>query len=418
MTYDVVRSERAERPVLSSRLAGMGTTIFSEMSALAVATGAVNLGQGFPDSAGPLEVTEAAVAAIRAGHNQYPPGPGTLELRAAIAAHQRRFYGLEVDPVHGVLVTAGATEAIAAAMLSLVEPGDEVVALEPYYDSYAATIAMAGGIRVPVTLRPPDFSVDLGALRAAVTRRTRLLLVNSPHNPTGAVLTRAELSAIAELAVERDLLVVTDEVYEHMALDGEHVPLSTFPGMAERTLTISSAGKTFSVTGWKVGWASGPAELVRAAATAKQFLSFAGGAPFQPGVVAGLGLPDAYFEGMAADLRARRDFLCDGLAGAGFEVFRPRGTYFVTTDVRALGYEDGLAFCRDFPRRAEVVAVPCSVFYDDPAAGRSLVRFTFCKQPAVLAEAVNRLSRAFRGTAGAGSDGDGVGRGVGGEGER
>jgi N-succinyldiaminopimelate aminotransferase len=398
VTYDVVRAElsqRAVRPVLASRLAGMATTIFTEMSALAVATGSVNLGQGFPDSDGPLAVTEAAVAAIRAGHNQYPPGPGTLELRAAIAAHQRRFYGLDVDPVHGVLVTAGATEAIAAAMLSLVEPDDEVVALEPYYDSYAATIAMAGGVRVPVTLRPPDFALDLAALRAAVTRRTRLLLLNSPHNPTGAVLTRGELAGIAELAVERDLLVVTDEVYEHMALDGDHVPLATFPGMADRTLTISSAGKTFSVTGWKVGWASGPVELVRAAATAKQFLSFAGGAPFQPGVIAGLQLPDTFFAGLAADLRAKRDVLCDGLAAAGFEVLRPRGTYFVTTDVRGLGYEDGLAFCRELPHRAGVVAIPCSVFYDDPTAGRSLVRFTFCKQPAVLAEGVNRLTRAF-----------------------
>jgi N-succinyldiaminopimelate aminotransferase len=392
MTHEVVQPSR---PVLASRLTGMGTTIFAEMSALAVATGAVNLGQGFPDTDGPPEVTEAAVAAIRAGRNQYPPGPGTLELRAAIAAHQRRFYGLEVDPVHGVLVTAGATEAVAAAMLALIEPGDEVVALEPYYDSYAAMIAMAGGVRVPVTLRPPAFAVDLAALRTAVTARTRLLLVNSPHNPTGAVLNRTELGVIAELAVARDLIVVTDEVYEHMALDDEHVPLATFPGMADRTLTISSAGKTFSVTGWKVGWASGPVELVRAAATAKQFLSFAGGAPFQPGVVAGLELPDSYFHGLRAGLRSRRDLLCDGLATAGFEVFRPRGTYFVTTDVRSLGYDDGLTFCRDLPRLAGVVAIPCSVFYDDPLAGRSLVRFTFCKQPAVLAEGVERLARAF-----------------------
>jgi len=392
VTYDVVRTGR---PVLANRLAGLGTTIFAEMSALALATGAVNLGQGFPDTDGPTEVTEGAVAAIRGGHNQYPPGPGSLELRSAIAAHQLRFYGLDIDPVHGVLVTAGATEAIAAAMLSLVEPGDEVVALEPYYDSYAATIAMAGGVRVPVTLRPPDFAVDVSALRLAVTPRTRMLLVNSPHNPTGAVLRRTELAAIAELAVERDLIVVTDEVYEHMALDDEHLPLATFPGMADRTLSISSAGKTFSVTGWKVGWASGPLELVRAAATAKQFLSFAGGAPFQPGVVAGLELPDSYFHGLRADLRAKRNFLCDGLAAAGFEVFRPRGTYFVTTDVRSLGYDDGVTFCRELPERAGVVAIPCSVFYDDPEAGRSLVRFTFSKQQAVLAEGVERLTRSF-----------------------
>lgn len=381
----------------ASRLSGLGTTIFTEMSALALETGAVNLGQGFPDTDGPPPVLEAAVEAVRGGRNQYPPGWGAPDLRAAVAAHQRRFYGLAVDPATEVLVTVGATEAVAVAMLGLVEPGDEVVALEPYYDSYAAMVAMAGGTRVPVTLRPPDFALDVDALRAAVTPRTRLLLVNTPHNPTGAVLSRADLEAVAALAVEHDLLVVTDEVYEHMVLDGEHVSLASLPGMWERTVTISSAGKTFSVTGWKVGWAVGPTSLLAALATAKQFLTFSGAAPLQPAVAVGLALPDTFYAGLVASLRAKRDRLCDGLSSAGFEVFRPRGTYFVTTDVAPLGYADGLAFCRDLPRLAGVVAVPCSVFYDDPATGASLVRFAFCKRDEVLAEAVARLIRAFAG---------------------
>jgi N-succinyldiaminopimelate aminotransferase len=380
------------RPVLASRLSGTGTTIFAEMSQLAVDTGAVNLGQGFPDTDGPAEVSEAAVEAIRSGVNQYPPGPGTPELRAAIAAHQNRFYGLDVDPGSQVLVTAGATEALAAALLALVEPGDEVVALEPFYDSYAAGIAMAGGVRVPVTLRAPDYRLDVDALRAAVTPSTRLLLVNTPHNPTGTVLTRSELEAVAAVAVKHDLLVVTDEVYEHMVFDGEHVPLATLPGMWERTVTISSAGKTFSFTGWKIGWATGPAELVTAVRTAKQFLTYVNGAPFQPAVAVGLGLPDDYFAGLRDGLRAKRDRLCDGLASVGFDVFVPQGTYFVTTDIRPLGHEDGLEFCRQLAHRAGVVAIPCQVFYDDLSEGRHLVRWAFCKRDEVLDEAVRRLA--------------------------
>lgn len=380
------------RPVLASRLSGTGTTIFAEMSQLAVDTGAVNLGQGFPDTDGPVEVSEAAVEAIRSGVNQYPPGPGTPGLRAAVAAHQQRFYGLEVDPASQVLVTAGATEALAAALLALVEPGDEVVALEPFYDSYAAGIAMAGGVRVPVTLRAPDYRLDVDALRAAVTPRTRLLLLNTPHNPTGTVLTRAELDAVAAVAVEHDLLVVTDEVYEHMVFDGEHVPLATLPGMWERTVTISSAGKTFSFTGWKIGWVTGPAELVTAVRTAKQFLTYVNGAPFQPAVAVGLGLPDEYFTGLCDGLRAKRDRLCDGLASVGFDVFVPQGTYFVTTDIRPLGHEDGLGFCRELAHRAGVVAIPCQVFYDDLSEGRHLVRWAFCKRDEVLDEAVRRLA--------------------------
>ena len=386
-------SSHTRSDVLAQRLHGLGTTIFAEMSALAVATGAVNLGQGFPDTDGPAEIAEAAVAAIRGGQNQYPPGPGIPDLRLAIAEHQQRFYGLTVDPDAEVVVTTGATEAIAAALLGLVDPGDEVVALEPFYDSYAACIAMAGGRRVPVTLRAPDFRLDVDRLRAAVTERTRLILLNTPHNPTGTVLTRAELQAVADLAVERDLLVVTDEVYEHMTYDVEHVPLASLPGMWDRTLTISSAGKTFSFTGWKVGWAIGPAPLVRAVLTAKQFLTFVSGAPLQPAVAVGLRLPDSYFTRLAASLHAKRDRLCAGLRSVGFEVFEPAGTYFVTADVRPLGHEDGVAFCRDLPTRCGVVAIPHKVFYDDVAAGRPLVRFAFCKRDEVLDEAIDRLSR-------------------------
>jgi len=373
-------------------MAPMGTTIFAEMSAMAVATGSVNLGQGFPDTDGPAVVAEAAAAAIMAGRgNQYPPGPGVPELRRAIAAHQQRFYGLEVNPDTEVLVTAGATEAIAASLLALTEPGDEVIAFEPYYDSYAACIALAGAVRVPVTLRPPGFRPDLDALRAAITPRTRLILLNSPHNPTGAVFSRAELTAIAGLAIEHDLLVITDEVYEHMVFDGEHVPIVTLPGMAGRTVTISSAGKTFAFTGWKIGWVTGSAELVTAVRTVKQFLTFVNGGPFQYAVAEGLALPDSYYAQLNGDLRARRDLLCDGLAEAGFAVYRPAGTYFVTTDISSLGETDGIAFCRALPQRAGVVAIPAAVFYDDAKAGESLVRFAFCKKPGVLAEALTRL---------------------------
>lgn len=388
-------SSRSARPPLNRRLAEFGTTIFAEMSALAVRTGSINLGQGFPDTDGPDEVREAAVRALRDGRgNQYPPGPGVPELRTAIAAHQRRRYGLTYDPDTEVLVTAGATEAIAAALLGLLEPGDEVVALEPYYDSYAACIAMAGGRRVPVTLRPGDgsFRLDLDELRDAVTDRTRLLLINTPHNPTGTVLTRQELTAIAELAVERDLLVVTDEVYEHLVFDdAEHLPLATFPGMRERTVTIGSAGKSFSFTGWKVGWVTSTPELVSAVRSAKQFLTYVSSGPFQYAVAEALALPDAYFAAFRADMLAKRDLLAAGLAEAGFEVFRTAGTYFITTDIRPLGESDGFAFCRALPERAGVVAIPNAVFYDHREAGAPFVRFAFCKRGELLQEAIERL---------------------------
>jgi N-succinyldiaminopimelate aminotransferase len=385
------------RPPLNRRLAEFGTTIFAEMSALAARTGSINLGQGFPDTDGPEEIREAAVRALREGRgNQYPPGPGVPELRTAVGDHQRERYGLVYDPDTEVLVTAGATEAIAAALLALVEPGDEVVALEPYYDSYAACVAMAGGTRVPVTLRPHEgaYVLDLDELRAAVTDRTRLILLNTPHNPTGTVLTRAELTAIAELAVERDLLVVTDEVYEHLVFDGaEHVPIATLPGMRERTVTIGSAGKTFSFTGWKVGWITASPELTAAVRSAKQFLTYVSSGPFQYAVAEALRLPAAYFDGLRADLSAKRDLLCEGLAQAGFEVYRPAGTYFVTTDIRPLGATDGFAFCRTLPERAGVVAIPNAVFYDHRDQGAPFVRFAFCKRTEVLEEAVTRLKR-------------------------
>jgi N-succinyldiaminopimelate aminotransferase len=387
--------------MLVERMRAHTSTIFAEMSALALRTGAINLGQGFPDTDGPASLLSDAAANIQAGINQYPPGIGVPELRAAVAEHQRRFYGLDVDP-DTVLVTTGATEAIASAVLALCEPGDEVVTFQPYYDSYAATIALAGAMIRPVPLRPSGltFAFDLDELRAAFSARTRLVLVNTPHNPTGTVFDREQLTRIGELAAEYDAVVVTDEVYEHMLYDGRpHVPMATLPGMAERTLTISSAGKTFSVTGWKVGWVHGPGELVSAVRAAKQFLTYVSGAPFQPAIAAALGLPDSFYTGLAADLQRKRDLLSGGLREAGFTVFDTAGTYFVVTDVTSLGYTDGAEFCWSLPERVGVAAVPVSVFCADPELGRSLVRFAFCKRDEVLAEAASRLV-ALRATAG------------------
>jgi len=375
----------------AGRLDGVGSTIFAEMSALAVRTGSVNLGQGFPDQDGPAEVIEAAVEALRGGRNQYPPGHGTPELLDAVIGHQRRHYGLELDRSQ-VVATTGATEAIAGALLGLVDPGDEVIVLEPYYDSYVAMIQFAGGVRRPVTLRAPDFRLDPDELAAAVTDRTRLILLNTPHNPTGTVLNRAELEAVAKVAIEHDLVVVTDEVYEHLTFDHEHVPLATLPGMFDRTVTISSAGKTFSLTGWKVGWASGPADLVAAVEGAKNWLSFASGAPLQPAVAVALEGHDAFHQALAEDLRERRDRLCGGLAALGMQVYEPAGTYFATTDVSAYGHADGRAFCTALPELAGVVAIPSQVFYDDADEGRHLVRWAFCKQREVIDEGLRRLS--------------------------
>ena len=378
-------------PYLATRLQGFGTTIFAEMSALALATGSINLGQGFPDTDGPREVLDAAVDAIRNGHNQYPPGPGIPELRAAIAAHQRHWYGLEYDADTEVLVTAGATEAIAASLLSLCEPGDEVVTFEPYYDSYAASIAMAGATRRVVQLRPPEYSFAADELASAFSPRTRLVLLNSPHNPTGKVFSRAELEIIARLCVDHDVVAVTDEVYEHLVFDGDHVPLATLPHMRDRTVTISSGGKTFSCTGWKVGWVCASEALVAAVRTAKQFLTYVNAGPFQYAIARGLALPDATFHALATDLREKRDRLTRGLVDAGLDVFPSHGTYFVTADIRAIGERDGLEFCRSLPERCGVVAIPNVVFYDDRDAGRPLVRFAFCKRLDVIDDAVARL---------------------------
>ena len=385
---------------VARRLQGFGSTIFSRMTALALSTGAVNLGQGFPDTDGPVEVLEAARAAIASGVNQYPPLPGSPELREAIAAHQQRWYGLPVDPDTEVLVTTGATEALAAALLALCEPGDEVVTFEPSYDSYAAGVAMAGAVLRPVPLRPPPpggsaYSFDPDEVAAAFGPRTRVLLLNTPHNPTGKVFTVDELDLLAELCRRHDALCLTDEVYEHLVFTGAHVPMAGRPGMAERTLTVSSAGKTFSVTGWKIGWVVGPAPLVGAVRTAKQFLTFTTGAPFQPAVAAGLRLGDRYFEDFVSDLRAKRDLLVDGLSRTPMRPIAPEGTYFVTADLTALGEDDDVAFCLGLPDRAGVVAVPTSVFSQGPVDGPPVVRFAFCKRIQVLEDAVERLVTAF-----------------------
>src|SRR5580693_7737145 len=365
------------------------------MSELALATDSVNLGQGFPDTDGPAELREVAVTAIREGRNQYPPSGGIPELRQAVAAHQRAWYGIELDPEHQVLVTVGATEAIAATMLALCEPGDEVVMFEPTYDSYAATASMAGARPRLVRLHPPDWHFDPDELADVVGPRTKMVLLNSPHNPTGKVFSLDELGQVAALCRAHDLLAVTDEVYEHLVFDGSHVPLSTLPGMRGRTLTISSGGKTFSFTGWKVGWASGPAALVAAVRAVKQFLTYTSPAPLQLAIAHGLGFPPARIAEFATDLAAKRDLLCDGLSGLGYTVFRPAATYFATTDIAAVA--PGLSaqgFCLGLPGRCGVVAIPSSVFYDpaDPDAGRTLVRWAFCKQDAVLRDAIARLA--------------------------
>ena len=382
------------RPLLNRRLDGLGNSVFGVMSARAAATGAVNLGQGFPDVDGPAVIAHRAAEAVLAGQgNQYPPATGIPELRRAVAAHQQRCYGLDYDPDTEVLITTGATEAIAAALLALLEPGDEVIAFEPYYDSYVANIAMAGATRVPLTLRAPSFRPDLDELAAKVTARTRLLLLNSPHNPTGMVLTRAETEAIAKLVVDHDLLVVSDEAYEHLTFGPEHVPLASMAGMRGRVVSVGSAGKTFSFTGWKVGWATAAPGLIAAVRTTKQFLSYVSGGPFQYAVAEALGLPDSYYTDLAAGLRAKRDLMTAGLRDIGFRVYQPDGTYFITADVAPLGERDAAGFCLALPERAGVVAIPSAVFYNDhPDEGRTLVRFAFCKRTELLTEALRRLS--------------------------
>ncbi|RCG29351.1 putative succinyldiaminopimelate transaminase DapC [Sphaerisporangium album] len=381
---------------LVARMREFGTTVFAEMTALAVRTSSINLGQGFPDTDGPPAMLERAVAAIRDGLNQYPPGPGVPELRQAVAEHRKQHYGLDYDPDGEILVTVGATEALAASVLALCEPGDEVIVFEPYYDSYAAAISLAGAVRRPVTLRPVDgrFTFDPAELRAAVGPRTRAILVNSPHNPTGTVFTYDELAAIAAVVQEHDLVAVTDEVYEHLTYDGvEHIPLATLPGMRERTVMISSAGKTFSVTGWKTGWICAPRALVTAAQTVKQFLTFTSGAPWQLAVAHALREELPWVGGLRDELAGKRDRLMAGLTAAGFAVYRPAGTYFVQTDIRPLGFTDGLELARRLPELAGVVAIPTQVFYDRRELGRHFVRFAFCKKDEIIDEAVARLAR-------------------------
>ncbi|MGN0040023.1 MULTISPECIES: pyridoxal phosphate-dependent aminotransferase [unclassified Rhodococcus (in: high G+C Gram-positive bacteria)] len=377
-----------------ARLRPFASTIFAEMTDLAIRHDAINLGQGFPDVDGPPQMLEIARQAIADGVNQYPPGSGIPALRQAVAADRADRYGIEHDPDCEVLVTVGATEAISAAVLGLVEPGEEVLLTEPYYDSYAAAVALAGATRrtVPLARAGAGFVLDVDALRAAITDRTRMLIVNTPHNPTGTVYDETALTALAELACEHDLLVLSDEVYEHLVFDGRrHIPLASLPGMAERTVTVSSAAKTFNVTGWKIGWALGPRELIDAVRAAKQFLTFVGGAPFQPAVAHALTHEQDWIRSMRDDLQRKRTLLSDALKGAGFGVLDSAGTYFVCADLTPLGYRDGVAFCRELPERIGVAAVPVSVFVDDTQAWNHLVRFAFCKRDDVLADAVDRL---------------------------
>ncbi len=374
-------------------MTGFGSTVFAEMTQKALQFDAVNLGQGFPDTDGPAELLQIAQEAIAAGLNQYSPAIGMQTLREAVAEHQERFYGLQVDPAQEVLVTVGATEAIAASILALVEPGEEVVTFEPYYDSYAASIALAGGVRRTVPLRFPDLAIDAEALRAAFGPRTRAVLLNTPHNPTGKVFTTEELQLVADLAREHDAVVISDEVYEHLTFDGlRHRPIATLPGMAERTLTISSGGKTFSVTGWKVGWVHGPARLVAAVRAVKQFLTFVGSGPFQPAIAHGLRLPEEFFTGLATELQGKREVLVQALTSVGLPVMPCQGTYFVIADAAPLGVTDAVEFCRGMPESVGVVGVPVSAFCDEVEPVRTLVRFAFCKREEVLREGARRLA--------------------------
>lgn len=379
---------------LVARMTPFGETIFSTMTALAITHDAVNLGQGFPDEDGPAEILAAAQQAIADGHNQYAPGPGVPVLRQAIADHQERFYGLSVDPDREVLVTTGATEAIAASLLALLDPGDEVVAFEPYYDSYQACVALAGGVLRTVPLTWPDLELDVERLEAACSPRTKVFLLNSPHNPLGKVFTAGELSTIGEIARRHDAVIVSDEVYEHLTFDGAtHIPIASLPGLADRTLTISSAGKTFSTTGWKIGWATGPADLIRAVRTVKQYLTFTSGTPFQFAIAHGLGLGDEVYRGLTESLDARRGLMLDGLRSMGFGVQAPEGTYFIVADTAPLGVDDADALCRAMPEQIGVAAVPVSAFYEDQTLGRSLIRLAFCKDEAVLRAGLERLAR-------------------------
>lgn len=370
-------------------------TIFAEMSQLALTTGAINLGQGFPDEDGPAAILEAAKAAIDQGINQYSPGSGHPDLLAAVSAHQKRFYTLDVDPASEVLVTTGATEALAATLLALLKPEDDVITFQPFYDSYAAIIGLSGANHVTVDLEPPVFQPDLTRLEDAFSDKTRIILINTPHNPTGAVFTREVLVKIVELAHKHNAWIVTDEVYEHLTFDAQHTPITTLPGAAERTITISSAGKTFSLTGWKIGWVTARAEIIAAIRSVKQYLTFVSGAPFQPAIASALALPDEFYTQIRTELQSKRDLLLSGLQSAGFEVYAPSGSYFALADATPLGYADATELCRVLPELAGVVAIPVTAFVKpaDHARYRSLVRFAFCKKHEIINEAVARLSR-------------------------
>ncbi|MBE7160144.1 MAG: pyridoxal phosphate-dependent aminotransferase [Williamsia herbipolensis] len=379
-----------------ARLAPFATTVFAEMSQLAVAHDAINLGQGFPDTDGPRSLLDAACTAITSGANQYPPGPGIPALRRAVADQQSRTYGLDYDPDTEVLVTVGATEAIAAAVVGLVEPGSEVVLIEPFYDAYAAAVAMAGGFRrsVPLVADGDGFVLDRDALAATVSDKTAAVVVNSPHNPTGSVLSDDDLAAIAAACVEHDVVVISDEVYEYLVFDDrEHRSIASLPGMRERTIRISSAAKTFNVTGWKVGWLSGPARLVAAARTAKQFMTFVGSGPFQPAVAGALDTEIDWVHANRKDLQRKRDVISEALADIGFGVHRTEGTFFVCADPRPLGITDGEALCRELPGTYGVAGVPVSAFVDRREPWQHLIRFAFAKRDDVLREGIERLRR-------------------------
>lgn len=395
--------------ILSDRLKGFESTIFDQMSTLAQKTGAINLGQGFPNFDGPSEVMNAAIEAIKSGQNQYSPGIGIEPLRHAVAQHQKRFYDLSINPDTEVLITAGATEGIAASLLSLCNIGDEVVAFEPFYDSYSACISMAGGVKKAVTLRYPDYSYDPDQLeKACASPRAKLIILNTPHNPTGKVFSKAELEHIAELAIKYDLLVIADEVYEHLVMDGQHTPIATLPKMFDRTISISSGGKTFSFTGWKIGWVTSTPELINAVKMSKQFLTYTNGTPFQHAIAIGLNLKDDYYRQLKNDFTKKRDILCEGLEKIGFEIRKPAGTYFATTDISKIKSSnaqnlDGIEFCLQLPEKCGVVAIPCSVFYDDTAKtaetenteaeGKYIVRFAFCKDDETLSKAIICLGK-------------------------
>ncbi|EAR23853.1 hypothetical protein A20C1_13421 [marine actinobacterium PHSC20C1] len=372
----------------------LSQTIFAEMSALAVSTGAINLGQGFPDEDGPIEVLEAARKAISDGVNQYPPGNGLPVLRNAISEHQERFYGIEIDPDTEVLATAGATEALAATILALTNEGDEVITLEPFYDAYGAMINYARATHVTVPLRAPDFQPNHDDIRAAFSGRTRLIILNSPHNPTGSVLDRETLELVVELAHKFDALIVTDEVYEHITFGHEHIPIASLPGAFDRTISISSGGKTFNTTGWKIGWITAPQPILQAIMAVKQYLTYVNGAPLQPAIAVGLGLPDDYFEGLASGLARKRDTLGAGLRSAGFEVTTPQAGYFIIADAAPLGVTDAAEFCRTLPELAGVVGIPVTAFVHPENHGdyNTLIRFAFCKQTDVLDRAAAQLS--------------------------